>query len=43
MADRGSLRMDGLRLVGVWRDLGVTPRTRGTIEARDFGSGKLKL
>jgi hypothetical protein len=40
-ADRGSLRMDGLRL-GFRRDLGVTPRTRASIEARNLGSGKLK-
>src|SRR6202795_2203705 len=27
---------------GAWRDLGVTPRTRAAIKARDLGSGKLK-
>ena len=32
MADRGPLRMDGLRL-GVSRRLGVTPRTRSKIKA----------
>jgi hypothetical protein len=40
--DRQGLRMDGLRLGGRMEDLGVTPRTRAAIQARDLGSGKLK-
>jgi hypothetical protein len=41
--DRQGLRMDGLRLGGrMEEDLGVTPRTRAVIQARDLGSGKLK-
>jgi hypothetical protein len=41
MRPTGVRAVDGLRLGGMG-DLGVTPRTRAAIQARDFGSGKLK-